>query len=226
VTGPVFVTALTVLASVLVLSGNLPVLLGIRRGEVRPVPVTWAGWTALMLVGGWAVLTARHDPAAVFILAEAVGCAAIAVCALRIPAGDRDKPESVCGVRLDLACLPGIVAGLLLLLAVRSPALAVSVTVGTDLLIFVPTYAHIWAHPWRESVLGYAAFSVGSAVMLLVSDWSTPVGWAYPVYLFVGDGVAAVLAVARRHRMPVTPTVVPAVVPVTVSGFPVAPGDG
>lgn len=192
-------------AVMLTLGGNLPILAGAWRGRDSPVPVSWAGWAALTLVGGWAVLVSGSVATAAFILAESAGCAAIAVCALRTPAGKRDDPARVLGIRLDLACLPGVTAGLLLLLAAGSPVLAVTATVATDLLLFVPTYAHIWAQPWREGALGYAAFSGGAALMLAVTDWSTPAGWAYPVYLAAGDGAACLLILARRRKLSPAP---------------------
>jgi hypothetical protein len=176
---------------------------------------------------------------AVNVLAVALSCALVAVLALRIPAARRDPAPRLRlwpggpVPRLDLLCLPGAVAGLLLLLVIRNPAPAVAVTVATDALAFPPTYGHIWAEPHREPWLTYALYSAGGAVSLLAADWGTPAGWVYPVYLCAGDGIAALLVIARRRAV-AGPAPQPAMTPAPAAGdtlirpysAPLPPDDG
>lgn len=193
------------LAAVLSLAAAGPILAGTWRGRDNPQVMSWCIWAALPLTGGLAMAGSDYMLPAVNVLAVGVSCALVAVLALRIPAARRDPPPRLRlwpggpQPRLDLLCLPGAVAGLVLTAVVRSPVPAVMVTAATDALAFPPTYGHIWAEPRKEPWLSYALYSAGGAVSLTVADWHTPAGWVYPVYLCAGDGAAAVLIVARRH---------------------------
>jgi hypothetical protein len=194
-----------VIAAVLSMAGAGPMLLGTWRGRDNPQVMSWCIWAALPLTGGVAMAGSDYMLPAVNVLAVGVSCALVAVLALRIPADRRDPPPRLRlwpggpAPRLDLLCLPGAAAGLVLTVVVRAPVPAVVVTAATDALAFPPTYGHIWAKPHREPWLSYALYSAGGAVSLTVADWHTPAGWVYPVYLCAGDGVAAALIVARRH---------------------------
>jgi hypothetical protein len=202
------VTSLLVIAAALLsLAGAAPIALGTWRGRDNPQVMSWCIWAALPLAGGLAMVRGSHMLPAVNVLAVAVSCALVAVLALRVPAARRDPPPRLrlwpggLQPRLDLLCLPGAVAGLVLIVAVRSPVPAVLVTVATDALAFPPTYGHIWSSPRKEPWLSYALFSAGGAVSLLAADWSTAAGWVYPVYLCAGDGIAALLIIARRRAV-------------------------
>ena len=197
-----------IIAAVLSMAGAGPILLGTWRGRDNPQVMSWCIWAALPLTGGLAMAGSDYMLPAVNVLAVGVSCALVAVLALRIPAARRDPPPRLRlwpggpSPRLDLLCLPGAVAGLVLAVVVRAPVPAVVVTAVTDALAFPPTYGHIWAKPYKEPWLSYALYSAGGAVSLTVADWHTPAGWVYPVYLCAGDGAAAVLIIVRRALSP------------------------
>ena len=199
------IPVLAVLAGVLSLAGAAPIALGTWRGRDCPQVMSWLIWAALPLAGGLAMARSSHMLPAINVLAVATSCALVAVLAAGIPAARRDPPPRLRlrpggpSPRLDLLCLPGALAGLVLVAVVRDPVPAVLVTAATDMLAFVPTYGHIWAEPHREPWLSYALFSAGGAASIAAADWHTPAGWVYPVYFCAGDGAAAMLIAARRR---------------------------
>ncbi len=192
---------------ILSLAGTVPILVQVLRGKARPQPVSWGLWAGLMVIGGLAALDGGHLPAAAYGLACGAECALVAVLALRIPAAEREAPVLVPlwrgrAIRLDLICLAGGLAGLAQLAVVRAPGAAVAATVATDLIAYVPTWANAWKAPDDEVATGYALYAAGAAVALAAVVQSGEMlvfaAVAYPLYLAVADGAAAVLIVARR----------------------------
>src|SRR5262249_2914868 len=133
----------------------------------RPIVMSWVIWTAILAIGGAAAVSTGQLAAAVFTLAQAAGCGLVAVLAMRGPVTQRDEPYRVAlgqrRVRLDLLCLPGAVAGLVLLAVLRAPGPAVAVSVATDVLAYVPTVSHSWRFPYSESWSSYAWYGVSAA---------------------------------------------------------------
>ena len=197
----------------LALTGNVPAIAGAARGRFTPQVLSWTGWAAIMVIGGWGSL--RASPASgAYVLACAGGCMAVAVLALRTPPGRREPPVTVPlpggrRARLDLVCLPGALAGLVLLAVVRDPGWSVGVSVATDAVLYVPTFADGWRKPAGQPLLAYALFAAGAAAAAAAVLAAAPgpaaaavplfAALAYPLYLLAADGGMSVLVVARRR---------------------------
>jgi hypothetical protein len=205
------VTAAAVLggaAVVLAVAGNVPAIRATWRGTFNPQVLSWAGWAGIMLLGGGGTWAASPASAG-YVLACAGGCLAVAVLALRTPASKREPPVRVPigrrRVRLDLVCLPGAVAGLVLLAVVRAPGWAVGVSVATDAVLYVPTFADGWRAPDGQPLLAYRLFAAGGAAATAAVLVKSPAGLfaalAYPVYLLAADGAMSLLVAARRREL-------------------------
>jgi hypothetical protein len=190
--------------------GNVaPIALAWRR-RYCPVVMTWTVWTVLTTVGAVGSARAHDLPAASYSAICGAGCALVAVAALRTPAARRDPPVRLgwllwndTPVRLDAACWPPAVAGIILLLVVRSPAPAIAIAVATDAIAFIPTFAHAMSRPGAEPWQGYARFAVGAWLSLVAVGLqhrllSVP-AVAYPAYLAVAD--TAITAMILRSRV-------------------------
>jgi hypothetical protein len=215
------------LSVALTLGGNAFAVVDVARERYCPVPVSWAGWAVLMLEGGGGTL-AGSVTSALYVLACAAGCFAVAILALRIPRERREDPVRlpgswplVGGTRLDWICGPAAAGFLIVLAITRNPAWAVAVTIAADLILYVPTYGHGWRHPHDEAPLAYGLFSAGAvaAIAAAVTGTHPPrtvtvlvLALAYPLYLAVADGAMAGMVLARLAAAPV-PAVAAAVVP-------------
>lgn len=197
---------------VLSLAGNIPAIRGALRRTSGPQILSWAGWAAIMVIAGAGTLAAGQLASGVYVLACAAGSGLVALFALRVPARKRDEPARVSlpggrRVRLDLVCLPGALAGLALLAAAWRSGWPVGVSAVTDAIVFVPTFAHGWRLPWRESLTAFTLFAAGSAAVLAHAAAAPGfAGLAYPAYLTLSDGgMAVMLVLLRLTRMPRRP---------------------
>jgi len=194
---------LVIASAVLGLAAAAPYIRDVRRRRTVPQAASWLAWSALFTVAGASALDAGQVPAAACTLACAAGAAVIAVLALRY--GDRAFSA------LDGICLAGAAAGLALLLAARSPALAVTATLAVDAVAYVPTAVHAWRIPREETWSTYAMSATGAGMALAaaairIAPGLAPVaGMAYPAYLLAADGGVAVMIAARRWRTAVVP---------------------
>ncbi len=180
------------------------------RGITKPQAVSWAIWAGIMAIGGASSLTARQWPSAGYTLACSAECGLIALLALRIPARYRDPPVRVPlprgkAIRLDLICCAGGVAGLSLLALAHDPAAAVTASVATDVIAYIPTMVHAWQEPHEETWLTYAGYAAGALLSLAAvairdpGNLLTATAAAYPAYLLVADGSVAVMIRFRRR---------------------------
>jgi hypothetical protein len=164
--------------------------------------MSWLIWTAILTIGGAAALSTGQLAAAVFTLAQAAGCGLVAVLAMCIPVGQRDDPYRVPlgprRVRVDVLCLPGALAGLVLLAVLRAPGPAVAVCVMTDVLAYVPTVEHSWRFPFSEAWSSYAWYGVSAAAALAAAAHFTVTAVAYPAYLVLAETVTTVVILTRR----------------------------
>jgi hypothetical protein len=168
----------------------------------RPVVMSWVIWTAILAIGGAASALTGQLPAAVFTLAQAAECGLVAVLAMCIPVAQRDEPARVPlggrGVRLDMLCLPGAVTGLVLLAVLRAPAPAVAVSIGTDVLAYVPTVSHSWRQPYSEAWDSYGWYAVSAAAALAAARHLTITAVGYPAWLVLAETVTTTVIVCRR----------------------------
>jgi hypothetical protein len=169
----------------------------------KPVVMSWVIWTAILAIGGAASLSTGALAAGVFSLAQAAQCGLVAVLAMCVPAGQREDPYRVPlgrrRVRLDVLCLPGAVAGLVLLAALRAPGPAVVVCVTTDTLAYVPTVAHSWGFPFSEPWSSYAWYGVSAAAALAAAAHFTVTAVTYPAFLVLAETVTTAVILTRRR---------------------------
>ncbi len=202
---------LVIMSAALALAANVPMIRDTWRTDARPVVMSWAGWAAIMVIGAGGSAEAWQVPSMVYTGMCAAGCAVAAVLALRIPVALRDTPVTVLlpgggRVRLDLLCLPAAAAGLVLLAAARDPGVAVTVSVTTDAVLYVPTIGHAWQHPQHEPWVAYGLFGLGAwlalAAAALGGHGASMTAAGYPWYLAVADtGVAAMILARRSARV-------------------------
>ena len=182
--------AVLAVSGLLTVIGSVPYVIATLRGAARPQVVSWSVWAALLAIGSAAALSDGQVPAAAYSGFCAAECALVAVLAVR--GGD------LAFRRLDVLCLAGAAAGLVLLAVVRASAAAVAVTVAADLIAYIPTIAHAWRAPREETCSAYVLYAAGAWLALAVADFSVLAAVAYPAYLAVADTGVACMILARR----------------------------
>jgi hypothetical protein len=91
---------------------------------------------------------------------------------------------------------------LVLLAVARAPGPTVAVSIGTDVLAYVPTVAHSWRYPHSEAWSSCAWYAVSAAAALAAVRQVSLTAVGYPAYLAVAETVVATVILARRGRSP------------------------
>ena len=162
-------------------AATLPYLVDIVRGNAKPRLVTWFIWAVLAGIGSAASFADHQIPAGVFILTTCLESATVVV--LGFKNGDRSLEK------LDIFCLVGALTGLGIWFFLKSPALAVMVTILIDSTATVPTVKHCWLRPYEETWITYAMFILATTMLLFITNFRVFTGFAYPVFYLFEDSL-------------------------------------
>jgi hypothetical protein len=162
-------------SGIVLLLGNIPYIISIRRGDTRPNLVTWGVWTTIgcILLGSYRAIGATHT--LWLIIAQVISQFVITLYAFKYSVGKWQ--------RLDLICLAG--AGLSLLLWWRSgsPLVALLMNTTMDLLGAVPTIKKIYYDPSSED-LRFWVMSLIAAILNLLAIENFSLSFViFPLYL-------------------------------------------
>ena len=189
-------TLLSVLGSLIAVAGTVPYVIETIRGNTKPRIVTWLTWALLTGVAGAASLSAGQLGGAVFALLGTVATSAVVVAGLRF--GDRSF------TRLDLACLAGVLVGLLLWLSLDNPIFAIWAAILIDFVGLVPTLVHAWKQPTAETASAFVCVGVGGLITsaAIASGGSFSVAaLGYPLYAAVSMASVATIILIRRRSV-------------------------
>jgi hypothetical protein len=190
-------TAVTVLSSALTAAAALPYIVDIVRGRARPRIASWSIWAVVQAIGAASGFSTWELPGACYTLLCAAGCTAVVFLGWRH--GSREFG------RLDAVCVTLAAEGVALLaVAAWMPRLipmswAVTVSVATDFLAYLPTFRHAWLRPDEEPWIPYAMFGVAAGLVLAVTDFRVVAGVIYPTYLFAADAAMVIMILASPH---------------------------
>lgn len=189
-------TLLSVLGSLIAVAGTVPYIIETIRGNTKPRIVTWLTWALLTGIAGAASMSAGQLGAAVFALLGTVATSSVVVAGLRY--GDRSF------TRLDLACLAGVLLGLVLWLSLDNPIFAIWTAILIDFVGLVPTLVHAWKQPMAETASAFVCVGVGGLITsaAIASGGSFSVAaLGYPLYAAVSMATVASIIVIRRKSV-------------------------
>jgi hypothetical protein len=189
-------TLLSVLGSLIAVAGTVPYIVETIRGNTKPRLVTWLTWALLTGVAGAASLSAGQLGAAVFALLGTVATSSVVLAGVRY--GDRSF------TRLDLACLAGVLLGLLLWLSLNNPIFAIWAAILIDFVGLVPTLVHAWKQPGAETASAFVCVGVGGLITsaAIASGGSFSVAaLGYPLYAALSMATVASIIVVRRKSV-------------------------
>ena len=189
-------TLLSVLGSLIAVAGTVPYIIETIRGNTKPRIVTWLTWALLTGVAGAASLSAGQLGAAIFALLGTVATSSVVLAGLHY--GDRSF------TRLDLACLAGVLVGLLLWLSLDNPIFAIWAAILIDFVGLVPTLVHAWKQPMAETASAFVCVGVGGLITsaAIASGGSFSVAaLGYPLYAAVSMATVACIIVIRRKSV-------------------------
>ncbi|MCE9644126.1 hypothetical protein K8Q93_02720 [Candidatus Parcubacteria bacterium] len=140
---------LAVIAALIAIAGNLPYLLDILKGRVKPHPYTWLIWS---IVSGTVFFGMLAKGAGIGALPAAVSeIFTILIFGLSLRFGFKGI------TRADTLFLIVALAGLIPWALTSDPTLSVVIAVAIDLVAFMPTLRKAWVHPSTETPLLYGS---------------------------------------------------------------------
>ena len=167
----------------------------ILYGHVRPNRASWVLWAIAPAVVFAAELTEGVGLRAVMTFGIALGPLLVVIASYAAKAAYWKLGA------LDWAC--GGLSGLALALwaITDSAAVAIILSIASDVLAAIPTVRKAITHPNTEHPLFFLLVSLGGALTLLTIQRWTFADWAFPLYIFVFPGFLAVLIWWRQSLL-------------------------
>lgn len=138
---------IAIVAAILAVAGNIPYIIEILRGKVRPHPYTWFVWSIVSLVIFFGQLQKGAGVGVIPTAAAEIFTIIIFFLSLR---------HGWKGVRpIDTAFLAAALIGLIPWLLTKDPTLSVVTVVVIDVIAFLPTLRKTWVAPQSESPVLY-----------------------------------------------------------------------
>lgn len=134
---------LALIAALLAVAGNLPYLLDIVSGKVKPHPYTWFVWSIVSATVFFGMLAKGAGIGALPTAASEIFTIIIFLFSLKFGFKGITKADTL--------FLVVALAGLVPWAITKDPTLSVVIAVGIDLVAFAPTLRKTWARPATES---------------------------------------------------------------------------
>lgn len=183
---------LLIISSLIGASALYPYIRDLIRGRVRPRLVSWSVWTILAGVMTISALLNGHFASAALSAQGLFGCGAVVLFGWK--RGSRQIG------RIDIISLIGAAIGLLSLIFLHDPNLALLMSVAIDAVAYMPTLVHAWTDPDEESLACYV-LDVAAASLALVAalhnGWNF-IGVIYPLYSVTFNGLMAGLLITSK----------------------------
>ncbi len=163
-------------SGIVLLLGNIPYIISIRRGATRPNLVTWGIWTTIgfILLGSYQAIGATNT--LWLLISQVISQFVITIYAFRYSRGS--------WTQLDRICLAGAGLSLLLWCCSGSPLVALLMNTAMDLLGAIPTIKKVYYDPTSEDLRAWAVYFVAAVLNLLAIENFSLSFVVFPLYLF------------------------------------------
>jgi hypothetical protein len=164
-------------SGLVLLLGNVPYILSIRRGDTRPSRVTWGIWTIIGLILLWSSYISGATNTLWLLASLVISQSLITFYAFKYGQGKWQQ--------LDKFCLAGAGLSLLLWLVSGSPLVALLMNTTMDMLGAVPTIRKVYRDPSSEDLV-FWLMSFTSALLNLFAIEQLSLSFViFPTYLFI-----------------------------------------
>lgn len=138
---------LAIVAALLAVAGNVPYLLDVFKGRVKPHPYTWLVWSIVSCIVFFGMVAKGAGIGA--LPAGAAEIFTIIIFLFSIKYGFKGITKT------DTFFLCVALAGIIPWVLTNDPTLSVIIAVGIDAVAFIPTLRKTWLHPETETPLLY-----------------------------------------------------------------------
>lgn len=181
-----------VAAAILAIIGNIPYVVDILKGRVRPHAYTWFIWT---LVTGTVFFGQIEKGAGIGALPTAVaGLFNLIIFLLSLRNGfDHIK-------KIDSVFLVAALLGLVLWIITSDPTISIVIAVGIDLIAFAPTLRKTWREPLTESPFLYGSNVVRHILALLALESYNLATMLHSIAMLATNSAMTILTLRPRKE--------------------------
>lgn len=182
------------LSSFFVLIGGLPYLIDIHKKRARPHVLSWLGWAFITALGASAMLAEGATWTVAILLANTALCLTITIYSILRKVG-------VWSTSIYDFIFFGIgVVGLILWQILDMPIMALVCAMVADLAFGLPTIIKTYKDPSTETPFVWITATVSGLLSLFAAQSFTFSEVAYPLYLFIFDGIVLILTLKIIKR--------------------------
>ncbi len=185
-----------IVGAVLASVSFIPYIISMVRGRTKPSRVTWSLWAIsafLILV----LYVFSDEPVGWTILLPIVyffGQGTVALLSLKY--GVRGW------TRLDVVCLMSGLISIVLWIIFHDPLVSLFLLIGSDFFGALPTIRKSYSGPQSEDTLTWFLTTLGDFCLLLAVESATLFVVAFPLYLFVINGLITILTLRKFFFSP------------------------
>jgi hypothetical protein len=179
-----------IVAALLAIAGNLPYLIDIIHGRVKPHPYTWFVWSIVSCIvffgqvakgAGWGALptgTSEAFTIIIFLFSLKYGFRGI--------------------TRTDTVFLIIALFGLIPWILTKDPTISVIIAVGIDLVAFAPTLRKTWLKPSTETPILYGSNVLRHGLALLSLQTYNLATMLHSISMIITNTAMTAIILARR----------------------------
>jgi len=184
---------LTWLSGGIQLIANVPYVISIYLGSVRPQRTTWLIWSVLTSIAFFSQMGSGATTSLVFAGMSAINCAIIYLISLKRGVGGWG--------RADRWSLSAAAVGLVLWYITDEPFTATLISTGVDAAGYLLTLRKAWDTPHSENATAYL-LSGTSAVLAIASEPQIILQAVFfTSYIVVTNTLTTLILIIRRHHL-------------------------
>ena len=183
---------LAIIAALLAIAGNIPYLLDILKGRVKPHPYTWMVWTLVSGTVFFGQLAKGAGIGALPTAASEIFTLIIFIFSLKYGFKGISKTDTIF---LVFALL-----GIGLWFFAHDPTISVVIAVGIDLIAFVPTLRKTWNYPSTETPLLYGTNVLRHTLALFSLEAYNIATMLHSVAMIVVNSLMVLFILFRKHK--------------------------
>lgn len=177
------------IAAILAVIGNVPYLVDVVRGRVKPHAYTWFVWTVVSATVFFGQLIKGAGVGAIPTAAAEIFTLIIFLLSLKY--GFKDIK------RIDTVFLVLALAGIVSWALTRDPTISVAIAVGIDVIAFIPTLRKTWIEPRTEAPTLFAVNVVRHILALFALEAYNIATMLHSIAMIITNSIMTVFTLRR-----------------------------
>ena len=181
------------LAAVLAFLSFIPYVRSILKGDTKPERATFGIWSVLSFVTLFSYFASGARDTIWITLVYTVCQTFVFYLSFKYGMGGWNK--------FDFVCITGAAFGIFFWILTKNPEIALYISIVIEILGFLPTIKKSYLYPETENTIAWSIAGIAAISNLFAITSLRPEIFLYPIYLFLGDGIVALLLLFPKLRI-------------------------